>query len=172
LKHEIEGPGSKDGPVIFEVPAGTECLDVLVVWEDWKPVRPEDRTRLVLEVYGEHKIAQALAVTFDEAMKEQLLPYAVVSIFEREQKLRRLVYGDEADKKLHEIRAAKKEQRGCFSLPNGVIELRFPTRALAEQARKALAERHEEFQWSVVAEVAVFDRLGLGESSIVVPTDV
>jgi hypothetical protein len=174
LKHEIEGPGSKDGPVIFEVPAGTECFDVLVVWEDWAQVRSEDRTHLILEAYGEtqHKIAQALAVTFDEAMKEQLLPYAVASIFEREEKLRRLVYKDEADKKLHEIRAAKEEQGGFFSRPDGTIELRFPTRAMAEQVRNALVDKHNEFQWRVVAEVAVSDSLGLGESSFVAQTDV
>src|SRR5664279_2328544 len=67
LKNEFS-KSTEGGPVIFEVSLGTECFDVLVVWQEWAKVQSaEDRTRLILDAYGENqeKIAQALGVTYE-----------------------------------------------------------------------------------------------------------
>jgi hypothetical protein len=151
LKKEIAGETIFGGPVVFEISAGTECFDVIVVWEQWVSVsRSEDRTALILDAYAEDKrqrIAQALGVTYDEAVLEQLLPYVVVSQFEHE-KMRLLAFRDKADDVLRRIRTAKREQGG-FDLPNGNVELRFPTREMAEQVQIALLQKHRELNWWV-----------------------
>ena len=49
LKREIEGQSTAGGPIVFEIPEGTETVDVLVVWEDWSKLRSEDRTNLILD---------------------------------------------------------------------------------------------------------------------------
>lgn len=115
--------------------------------------RSEDRTALILDAYGDkqQQIAQALGVTYEEAVQEQLLPYAVVSQFEHE-KMRLLACGrDEgkANAMLKRIREVKQRQNG-FVLPNGKVELRFPTRAMADQAIEALFRENRDLNWSVI----------------------
>jgi len=154
LQGEIKGPGAPGGPVIFEIPEGTETIDVLVVWEDedWAKSRSEERTALIRDAYTDmpERVIQALGATYDEALQQELLPYAVVSQFEHE-KMRLLAFRDRADEVLRRIRTAKREQGG-FDLPNGNVELRFPTREMADQAQIALLQKHCELNWRVVPE--------------------
>ena len=156
LRTEIEGQVTDAGPVIFEIPGVGERMDILVVWEDWDELRSEDRTALILEAYGEQqKIAQALGVTYEEAMQQQLLPYTIVSVFEHK-KFASLVYGNdqnEVKRVLDAIQAVKKANGGII-LPNGTVDLRFPTRTMADNtlARLLATEKDREFQWRVVTE--------------------
>jgi hypothetical protein len=162
LKSEIDGSNTERGPVVFEIPLdGVESIDVLVVWEDedWAKVRSEDRTNLILEAYGDKPhgyIAQALGVTYQEAIQQQLLPYAVVSALEQNRKMLSLVCGDnknKADALLEEIRKAKRDNGGIL-LANNIVDLRFPTRAMADDVHQRLFERHRDFYWSVIYPVA------------------
>jgi hypothetical protein len=158
LKGEIEGRSTVGGPVIFEIPEGTDTVDVLVVWEnkDWAELRSEDRASLILDAYGDRRqrIAQALGVTPEEAVQEQFLPYAVVSAFEQNPKFASLACGgnqSEIEKLLADIRDAKRSMGGIV-LPHGKIELRFPTRAMADSTYAALFAdaKYRDFYWSVV----------------------
>jgi hypothetical protein len=165
LKKEFE-QSTEGGPVIFEIPLGTECFDVLVVWQDWAKVESaEDRTRLILDAYGEkqEQIAQALGVTYEEAMQQQLLPYTIVSTFEKDHKLARLACNEdegEVEKLLADIRNDKRTHGGIV-LPNGEVELRFPTRAMVDNTCEKLRAEHTEYRlyWSVAVEVAVSHQL-------------
>ena len=154
LKAEIEGPSTAGGPVIFEIPESRESISVIVVWKRWAEAPcSEDRTALILDAYADQRrtIAQALGVTYEEAVQEQLLPYAVVSQFEHE-KMRLLACGrDEgkADAMLKRIREAKQRQNG-FVLSDGNVELRFPTREMAEQAQIKLLEKQRDLNWWVI----------------------
>jgi len=156
LKDEIDGKTtSAEGPVVFEIPMGSECFDILVVWREWLGVRSEDRTALILEAYGDRQanISQALGVTYEEAMQQQLLPYAVVSFLEENQEFAsKACHGDPSEIKalLDKIRQAKRENDGIV-LRDGRVELRFPDRKMAESAQlKLLAQKEShKFFWMI-----------------------
>src|SRR5260221_3613502 len=78
LKKELSGQVIQNGLVIFEIPLEqSDKIDVLVVWDAWEPFRSEDRSTIILEAYAKQKrdIAQALGVTYREALEQQVLPY-------------------------------------------------------------------------------------------------
>jgi hypothetical protein len=163
LKDEFD-QSTEGGPVIFEIPLGIECFDVLVVWQEWANLRSEDRTRLILDAYGENqeKIAQALGVTYEEAIQQQLLPYTIVSAFENH-KFAWLVCDKnegKAEKLLADIRNDKRANGGIV-LSKDRVELRFPTQAMADNICEKLRAADTEYNsyWSVVAEVAVSHQL-------------
>lgn len=148
---------TEHGPVIFEIPLGTECFDVLVVWEEWAEWPPDERSHLVLDAYEEDRrsqIARVTGVTYVEAMQQQLLPYAIQSTLEREHKMTFLLC-DRDENKVQElmakIRNVKVTNGGIISL-GGTVELRFPTRATADSvlARLQAADPNRELYWSVV----------------------
>jgi hypothetical protein len=161
LKDEINNPSAEGEPLVFEIPLGTQCYDVLVVWQEWADLPSEDRTRLILDAYADrqNEIAQALGVTYVEAIEQQLLPYAVISALEQNPKFAFLVCGGDKNKieeLMAKVRRAKREHGG-IALPNGKVDLRFPTRAMADGAYFKLFSdpNYREYYWSVTTEPAV-----------------
>jgi hypothetical protein len=140
LQSELRGETTKGGPVIFEIPVELPAkIDVLVVWQGWEGVRSEDRTDLILESYGEnaHGIAQALGVTYAEALDQNLLPYSVVPMAKR---------GEVTDTEVHQ----QMLQEGGIPLSEDRVDLRFPTMAMAEVAHRRLWDRFPRGYWSIV----------------------
>lgn len=140
LAREVAGEATINGPIIFEIPLeGPDRFDVLVVWEAWKPFHSEDRSRMILEAYGARKvqIAQALGVDYEEAVQQQVLPYSVLP----------MVRSGEGD-----IEAMKKAMiaEGGIALPNGKVDLRFPTMSMAEQVHRRLADQLPKGYWSII----------------------
>lgn len=144
LKNERDGKATPNGPLVFEIPLEqSDRIDVLVVWQAWENLRSEDRTSLVVEAYKdlEERIAQALGVTYQEAIEQQVLPYAVIPLTRR----------GEAD--AAEVRKAMLEEGG-IPLPGDKVDLRFPTMAMAEAAHRRLCDRLPKGYWSIVQTVA------------------
>ena len=155
LKGEFEHT-TEDGPVIFEIPLGTDCFDVLVVWEKWADWPSEERSPLILEAYDEDKrkqIAQVMGVTYNEAIQQQLLPYTIVSPPDWNDKTAWLVCNKDENEVLRlraRIREAKLANGGMVS-PIGKAELRFPTRAMADQVlRKIGGGGHKPAEFELV----------------------
>jgi hypothetical protein len=143
LGRELAGTPTEDPPVIFEIPlAGLEKFDVLVLWPRWHEVDADTRTALILEASGNRRdeIAQALGVTYDEAMEQQLLPYAVVPMIRQ---------GEVDQAELRALMLAV----GGIALPNGRVDLRFPTPGMAETAHRYLCQRLPQGYWSIVQHV-------------------
>ena len=143
LAKELAGEQTQGGPVIFEIPFEQgDRIDVLVVWEAWKPFTSTDRSTMILEAYKGSKapIAQALGVTYREAIEQQVLPYAVVPMMRR---------GEINEEDVKKAMLAE----GGFALENGKVDLRFPTMLLAEQAHKRLADSLPKGYWSIVQTV-------------------
>lgn len=140
LKQELAGGQSPNGPVIFEIPLRqSDKKDVLVVWPAFRDLRSEDRTQLILDAYQQperEQIAQALGVTYEEAMEQQLLPYAVVP----------MTRAGEADPA--ELRRAMIRE-GAIVTPAGKVDLRFPTLAMAENAHRKLSESLPKGYWTL-----------------------
>jgi hypothetical protein len=133
-----------NGPVIFEIPLDqSDKMDVMVIWDRWEGIRSEDRSELIRDAYKEEKdrIALALGVTYQEALQQQLLPYAIVSMAKRE----------EID--VAEIRDAMLEE-GAMPVSADKAELRLPTMAMARAAHQRLWERLPKGRWSIVETAA------------------
>jgi hypothetical protein len=144
LAHELSGKRVPNGPVIFEIPLKESGrIDVLVVWEGFDGLASEDRTSSIVESYKdqERNIAQALGVTYHEAMEQHLLPYAVIPMNRR----------GEADPA--RLRDAMLEE-GAISIPQDKVDLRFPTMTMAEAAHQRLCDRMPEGYWSIVQTLA------------------
>jgi hypothetical protein len=141
---ELSGETTPDGPVIFEIPfERSDKFDVLVVWDAWGPFSSEDRSSIILGAYKEQraKIAQALGVTFQEAIEQQLLPYAVIPMVRP---------GEVDPEELKKTMVAE----GGRTLASSKVDLRFPTMALAEQAHRRLSDKLPKGYWSIVQTVA------------------
>jgi hypothetical protein len=144
LTREISGEVTPNGPVVFEIPLHhSGKMDVLVVWDAWLPFDSEDRSDIILQAYkaDQDKIAQALGVSYQEALEQQVLPYAVLPMARR---------GEADEEELKRLMIAE----GGFPLPLGKVDLRFPTMALAEKAHRRLADRLPKGYWSIVQNVA------------------
>lgn len=140
LKRELAGKGDTGGPVIFEIPLERSSkLDVVVVWEAFDSIASEDRGSIITDAYGDDqaKISLALGVTYGEALERQVLPYVVAP----------MIRGGEIDP--DELQRAMLEQ-GAFTTFQGTVDLRFPTMAMAEEARRRLCDRLPKGYWSIV----------------------
>jgi hypothetical protein len=140
LSRELAGQATEKGPVVFEIPLDQiDKMDVLVVWEAWKDVPSEIRSDVILEAYKDKKdaISQALGVTHQEANDQTLLPYAVLPMARR----------GEVDPET--LKAAMLKQGG-FTLEGGKVDLRFPTRTMAQEAHRRLCDEVPKGYWSMV----------------------
>ncbi len=143
LANELGGEQTPNGPVIFEIPLEqNDKIDVLVVWDAWRPFNSTDRSQMILKAYEGKKlqIAQALGVTYEEAIEQQVLPYSVSPLIR---------HGEIDDEVVKKAMLAE----GGFALENGKVDLRFPTIFLAEQAHRKLADALPKGYWSVVQTV-------------------
>ncbi|HZW35188.1 MAG TPA: hypothetical protein VFF52_30985 [Isosphaeraceae bacterium] len=144
LTRERSGPGTPEGPLIFEIPLEqSDQVDVIVVWNEFQGVRVEDRDRVILDAYQDRRdqIAMAMGVTYQEAIDQHVLPYAVIPMAHR----------GEVD--LADLRKAMLEEGG-IALDDGKVDLRFPTLAMAEAAHHRLCERLPQGYWSISQTVA------------------
>jgi hypothetical protein len=149
LAKELSGQQTPNGPVIFEIPfEERDRIDVLVVWDAWRPFSSTDRSTMILDAYkttgSKSQIAQALGVTHQEAIEQQALPYAVVPMVRR---------GEINEEEVKKAMLAE----GGFALPNGKVDLRFPTMPLAEEAHKRLADVLPRGYWSIVQTVGYLE---------------
>jgi hypothetical protein len=147
LAKERSGGSDPNGPVIFEIPLEqSDRIDVLVVWDAFEGLRSEDRTGLILEVYKDEqaRIAQALGVTYQEAVEQYLLPYAVIPMTRR---------GEVDPAELRKAMLAE----GAIRLPGDKADLRFPTMAMAEAAHQRLCERLPRGYWSIAQTASPID---------------
>jgi hypothetical protein len=140
LRQELAGGGGPGGPVIFEIPLDRSSKrDVVVVWDAFESVASEDRSSMITEAYADEQatISLALGVTYEEALEQQVLPYAVVP------------KAQTGDVDPDELRRAMLGQGGFISR-QGRVDLRFPTMAMAEQACGHLSDKLHGVYWSIV----------------------
>ena len=145
LQTAVAGSGPLGNPVIFEIPLPGSRFDVLVVWEAWQGVEPEERTDIITAAYGDRspKIVQAMGVTYEEAIRERLLPYAVQPCA-REGRL--------TSTRLREVML----EEGAIAFGKQNADLRFPTMRMAKAAFEHLRQRFPQGHWSLTSETPGF----------------
>ena len=142
LQNVIQNP-SAIGPVIFEIPFAGSRYDVMVVWDKWKGIRPDERAEIISEAYSDRTVdvGHAMGVTYDEAMQDHLLPYQI-------QPCAREGEADPA-----KLRKAMLDE-GAISLGEGKLELRFPTSGMAKAAYDRLTKNIPAGHWALVVDNA------------------
>lgn len=149
LVRELSGQSTPGGPLVFEVPLEqSDRFDVIVVWNEFAGARVEDRDRVILEAYGDvgRQPSMAMGVTEREADDQTLLPYLVFSRTEVRAAEGENDSVDPAD--LHAWHDAMVEEGGIVR-DDGTVALRFPTRAMAEDAQARLAAKFPVARWSI-----------------------
>lgn len=132
IRRELHGENTLGGPVIFEIPLDDSGrMDVIVVWNEFESLRSHDREWLIMNAYGPDQgaqIAQVIGVTVAEAIEQDLLPYSVYPV-------------GAASATSNTIIADAMREMGAMTLPDGNLELRLPTLAIARQVRVRLEEK-------------------------------
>jgi hypothetical protein len=144
-----------DGPVIFEVPAGsTDFVQVIVVWNRWSELPADVRSRIVIEAYeragvdvpdivGADRISTIIPVTVGQALEMGVLSYSVQCNVHR------------SDPNYGRIQQLMK-QEGAIETDGGT-DLRLPTVELAREARDRLQvgtrEMVPEVHWQITQQV-------------------
>ncbi len=149
LVGELSGQATPSGPLVFEIPLEqSDRFDVIVVWNEFDGVRVEDRDQVILEAYGDlgKRPSMEMGVTEREADDQNLLPYMVISTTEVLAALGENDSVDPAD--LRAWHDAMIEEGGIVN-DDGAVALRFPTRAMAEDAQARLAARFPRARWSI-----------------------
>lgn len=139
ISTELDGQTASGGPTIFEIPLSqSDRKDILVVWNDFRGIRAEDRTRVILEAYAgrEVAVAHAMGATYGEAIQQQLLPYAVRP---------RNDEGGLAPEAVHSAMV----REGAFVMTDGRLDLRFPSRRMATDALRRLETMFPDSHWEI-----------------------
>jgi hypothetical protein len=166
LLKELMGRAIRGGPVIFEDPLAPGEITVLVVWEAWGTLSPEDRMEVIRKAYSRYsralekglnalapaekpddlmvpKLSMTIGATWNETVELNLLPYAIHPSFDPAK-----VSPDEVETIMFDA--------GAIESPAGV-QLRFPNETLATEVQARLAEEMPEVQWNLAAEVVQLD---------------
>jgi len=166
LAQELLGERSRRGPVIFEIPAEPDKVDVLVIWEAWKSLPAVDRGAVIRDAYSRYKttiegsihvidpskkvsttlvpaVMMATGATPDEAITEGLLPCAVSANA-------RAGEVDFEDVQLLMIDA------GAIPTKTG-LQLRFPDGRIAADVHARLVEEMPEAHWAIVEQLGTVD---------------
>lgn len=142
LRMEIQNPknSAPGGPTIFEIPFVGTRYEIMVVWDKWEGVQPDERTEIINEAYGGSpiEISQAMGVTFYEAAEDHLLPYEV------------LPYRGKGGGNRNDLFKAMLEE-GAIARGEDVCLLKFPTSRMAEAAYERLNKKIPEGQWTIVS---------------------
>jgi hypothetical protein len=139
LQAELQGTSTPGGPLIFEIPLSQSTqTDVLVVWDKFEGLSSGDRTNVILDAYTGRSIAIALAmgVTVQEALEQQLLPYALGTL------------PDTGNTQAEAVRQAMIEE-GALVQPSGKVQLRLPTLAMAQKAFERLNHKLPDVRWAI-----------------------
>lgn len=145
LRSQLNDEEPESRPIIFEMPLeGSNKIDVIVVWDSLNNIPYEERDLIVREAYGDtaQQIAQVSGLTCQEAIEQHWLPYAVRPLLRKDE------LKDKADKVRREMLEA-----GGIPLPDGHVDLRFPTMKMAEEAHRKLVDMDAKAYWTLMTEI-------------------
>lgn len=137
LEAELSGPGTADGPLIFEMPRDqSDQVDVIIIWDEFEGVRADDRDGVIFDAYGERRdqLGMVTGASRREAGEQSLLPYLVRPAH------------CPFDEELRQLMIAE----GALVGDDGKLELRLPSESMAIAAVDHLRKHAPETHWEVV----------------------
>jgi hypothetical protein len=134
LVNELRTPALVGQPLILENTVGdTDHFNVYVIWDRWKGLPQASRQRVIRSSYQQldlnrwSKVPIAMGLTYREAIEEGVLPVRLVPWDWAGE-------GSALPDGLPEAMIAE----GAIAMPDGQLELRFPTHEAAEEAFRRL----------------------------------
>jgi hypothetical protein len=150
LVQELKAPGDDLQPLILEqIIESTNSRHVHVIWDRWRDVSDEHRSRVIEEAYSQVDSTAAGAITLasgmtpEEAVVLGLLPYKVVPMRERH----------EAKPPMAEYKKVLKNEASNTVLGTRAAELRYARLEDAEAAKRRLEKALPSSEWAIVQEV-------------------
>jgi hypothetical protein len=142
------GEDTRTRPVIFEIPINRDqsSIHVIVVWDWWEGVSPEDRTAIITEAYERFdesgnlnepiapRITVAIGATPADVNQLGLLPYRVEPV---------IMHGETKD--IEKVWKAMWEEGAIAGTDRPILA--FPTRQMADDAYDRLKEKLPEMGW-------------------------
>jgi hypothetical protein len=153
LVRELRDEATSDPrPVLFEVPVNRDysSLHVIVVWDLWEGVLPEDRAAVIIEAYERFdesanpdepiapRITAPIGVTADEAIQQNLLPYKIQPTI-----VSGLTDREDIQQKVQQAMWAE----GAIEFVTGRPHLAFPSHQMRDEAFRRLNENVPEGCW-------------------------
>lgn len=162
LVRELMGELTHRGPVIFEIQIGVGEIDVIVVWDAWRPIPHMDRSLIIRGAYARYaKNLERAFQSIDSSQKtDQIVPAVRMITGATSEEVRAhdlLPYRVEPNIQAGEVDDEDLEilmrEVGAIEMPDGRLELRLPTKQLAAEIHARLMDRMPEAHWSIVENV-------------------
>ena len=138
-------PSLSEPFVIEDQIAQTKSAHVMVIWDKWAHLTPDDRSKTILDAYAEAgrladaAITMAMGLTGEEAFRMGFLQYGIVTTRRK---------GDEVS--INELSKAMASAGGVFLRVGSSTQLRFPTLELAEDAYRRLSQEVPGPYWAIM----------------------
>jgi hypothetical protein len=167
LVDELKANRESGQPFIYEQAFSTGRVRVLVVWDDWKDLPLEQRTKIVLSAIEQSdgkdyraKVALANGLTVPEGVAAGMLPYQIITAHRR---------GDKVT--LQQCWDAMLAEGASQLFGPKLLQLRFPTEDSAEACRKRLVKKlpSSDEIWIVSREITAQDFGQPSESAAIGP---
>lgn len=155
LVEELHSGAESGQPFIYEQTFLTGKIKLLVVWDDWKDLPLEHRTRIILAAVeradGKEyraRVALASGLTVPEAAAAAMLPYQIITAIRKSDPVT-----------FEQCRDAMLAEGASTIFGPEVLQLRFPTRDAAEASLKRLSENlpGSEDVWVINRDVTIHD---------------
>jgi hypothetical protein len=155
LAAHIGAPVSLVEPFIVEdrVPQ-TRSRHVTVIWNAWKNLPRDVRSRIILDAYQSSNrlhgdtVRVALGLTQQEAFDRGYLPFQIVPMIRKSDPV-----------SPGEIRKALASIGGIHVKVDSARQVRFPSQSHAEEAYRRLAEKIHGPYWAITQEIAPIGRV-------------
>lgn len=162
LADELRSSRESGQPMVYEQEFPNGRLRVIVIWDAWDRVSPEERTAVILRAYelagdreSRSRIALASGLTVPEAHAAGMLPYQILTALRK---------GDPVT--AEQARQALLEEGASTLVSDTALQLRFATKEEADACRGRLIARlpGSEDVWIINRELTAQDFAGIEET--------
>jgi hypothetical protein len=127
--------------------AQTRTRHVVVIWDAWSDMDRDERAGIILDAYQNagvlngDAITVAMGLTQQEAMQLGYLPYGIITLRKNSDPV-----------SLTRLKQAMERVGGVQVRTGSLLQVRFPTQDLAQEAYRQLAERVPGPYWAILHE--------------------
>lgn len=153
LARRIAAPATLDEPFILQdrVPQ-TRTRHVVVIWDKWSDLDRSGRSKIILDAYekaevlGNDSLSVAMGLTQQEAMQMGYLQYSIITLRKNSDPVT-----------LEQLKQAMESVGGIHVRTGSLLQLRFPTKELAQEAYRQLVTQIPGPYWGIQHEASSTD---------------
>ncbi|HEY8667012.1 MAG TPA: hypothetical protein VIL86_10120 [Tepidisphaeraceae bacterium] len=153
LAKRVKAPEALDEPFVLQdrIPQ-TRTRHVVVIWDRWSEMDRAERSNVILDAYckagvlGKDSITVAMGLTQQEAMQMGYLPYSIVAMRKPSDPVT-----------LERLKQAMESAGGVHVRTGSLLQLRFPSLDLAQEAYRQLIQGVPGPYWAIQHETTTSD---------------